>query len=125
MTSNLDNFGARLKDLRLRAKLTQQQLGNIVHVSKVSISGYERGERSPDTETLRNLANYFEVSVDYLLNGDNGYSKQRNDSFDLAAKEKDKIETIAAHIDDDVTDEQMDDILNYIDFIKHKHSKKD
>lgn len=116
MTSNLNSFGARLKDLRLRANLTQQQLGDIVHVSKVSISGYERGERCPDTETLRDLANYFEISVDYLLNG--------TDNSNIPATNK-HIETIAAHIDDDVTDDQMDDILNYIDFIKHKHSKKD
>jgi len=121
VTSNLNNFGARLKDLRLRAKLTQQQLGDIVHVSKVSISGYERGERSPDTETLRNLANYFEVSVDYLLNGIEGYQKEWSDSFD---KPNDLIRTIAAHIDDDVSEEQMNEILNFIEFVKNRDHKK-
>lgn len=121
MTSNLTNFGARLKDLRLRAKLTQQQLGDIVHVSKVSISGYERGERSPDTETLRNLANYFEVSVDYLLNGEEGYQKEWSDSFD---KPNDMIRTVAAHIDDDATEEDLEDILRYIEYRKNNPLKK-
>jgi transcriptional regulator with XRE-family HTH domain len=121
MTSNLNNFGTRLKDLRLRAKLTQQQLGDIVHVSKVSISGYERGERSPDTETLRNLANYFEVSVDYLLNGLEGYQKEWSDSFD---KPNDLIRTVAAHIDDDATEEDLEDILRYIEYRKNNPLQK-
>ena len=121
MTSNLNNFGARLKDLRLRAKLTQQQLGDIVHVSKVSISGYERGERSPDTETLRNLANYFEVSVDYLLNGKEGYQKEWSNSFD---KPNDLIRTVASHIDDDATEEDLEDILRYIEYRKNNPLKK-
>lgn len=61
------DFGERLKKLRTSKRLTQEELGKIVHVSKVSISGYERGERSPDRETLTDLADYFEVSTDYLL----------------------------------------------------------
>lgn len=124
MTANLDNFGARLKDLRLKKKLTQQQLGDIIHVSKVSISGYERGERSPDTETLKDLANYFEVSIDYLLNGIDGYRKQWSDSFETSAKEKEKIDTIAAHIDDNVSDDEMKEILTFIDYIKKRDHNK-
>lgn len=60
-------LGERLKKLRTNKKLTQEQLGKIVNVTKVSISGYENGNRTPDTETLQNLANFFEVSTDYLL----------------------------------------------------------
>lgn len=60
-------LGSRLKKLRIEKKLTQEELGKIVNVTKVSISGYENGNRNPDTETLENLADFFEVSVDYLL----------------------------------------------------------
>lgn len=67
---NMD-FGTRLKELRLQKKLTQEELGKIVHVSKVSISGYERGGRNPDRETLTDLADYFGVSTDYLLGRSN------------------------------------------------------
>lgn len=65
------DFGTRLKELRQKKKLTQQQLGDIIHVSKVSVSGYERGERSPDRETLTSIADYFDVSTDFLLGRDN------------------------------------------------------
>ncbi|HCR3206413.1 TPA: helix-turn-helix transcriptional regulator [Enterococcus faecium] len=73
------DFGTRLKELRKSKKLTQQQLGDIIHVSKVSISGYERGERSPDRETLTALADYFNVTTDYLLG--------RNQTPEWATKE--------------------------------------
>lgn len=59
--------GERLKRLRIEKKLTQSELGNIINVTKVSISGYENGNRSPDTDTLQKLADYFGVSTDYLL----------------------------------------------------------
>ena len=62
--------GKRLKKLRLERKLTQEELGKIIHVSKVSISGYENGNRTPDTDTLQKLADFFGVTTDYLLGRD-------------------------------------------------------
>ena len=82
------DFGERLKELRKQKKLTQQQLGDVVHVSKVSISGYERGERSPDRETLTALADYFGVSTDYLLGRSpekKYYSLNSKDEKDIAS----------------------------------------
>ncbi|WP_126990601.1 helix-turn-helix domain-containing protein [Candidatus Kurthia intestinigallinarum] len=60
-------LGDRLKKLRKEKKLTQQDLASKINVTHVSISGYESGRRSPDTDTLQKLADYFEVSTDYLL----------------------------------------------------------
>lgn len=59
--------GKRLKELRLNKKLTQEEVGKFVNVTKVSISGYENNTRSPDTETLQKLADLFKVSTDYIL----------------------------------------------------------
>lgn len=74
--------GERLKQLRKEKKLTQTELGNKINVTKVSISGYESGNRSPDTDTLQRLADFFEVSTDYLLG--------RTDTTALTAQEKDE-----------------------------------
>ena len=60
-------LGSRLKKLRAIQKLTQKQLAEKINVTNVSISGYESGNRFPDTDTLQRLADYFEVSTDYLL----------------------------------------------------------
>jgi len=61
------NFPSRLRALRLKHKMTQEQLGKKINVTKVSISGYENGTRTPDLETLQKIADVFDVTVDYLL----------------------------------------------------------
>ena len=57
----------RLKLLRKQNHLTQQQLADILHVSQQSIHKYEHNITNPDLDTLRNLANHFHTTVDYIL----------------------------------------------------------
>lgn len=57
----------RLKRLRKQRYLTQQEVGKIIGVSTVAVSGYENGIRSPEIETLKNIATLFETSIDYLV----------------------------------------------------------
>jgi transcriptional regulator with XRE-family HTH domain len=63
----MESFGKRLLKLRKERGLTQQQLGDVVGVGKVTISRYERHGREADYETLLKLAKYFDVSIDYML----------------------------------------------------------
>lgn len=60
-------FGTILKNLRLEKEMTQEELGKILNKTKNNISQYETGKREPDNETLRKIADYFNVSIDYLL----------------------------------------------------------
>lgn len=60
-------FSTRLKELRNKANLSQQELSKIMGISKSSINMYERGEREPGLETVGALADYFDVRTDYLL----------------------------------------------------------
>jgi len=62
-------FRTRLKSLREEhaPALTQEMLGKAVGVSRGSISYYENGDRNPDIIVLRELAEYFNVTSDYLL----------------------------------------------------------
>lgn len=66
-------FGELLAELRQDKGLTQKQLGKILSVSTGTISNYENGVHYPDLENLIILADYFQVSTDYLL-GRKGYS---------------------------------------------------
>ena len=61
----------RIKELRKKKGLTQIQLANIMHVSQGTISAYEAGTVQIDQETLKSFADYFGVSIDYLLNYEN------------------------------------------------------
>ncbi len=60
-------FGKRIKALRESKALSQKELGEIVHVSPNSISAYERGVKNPPIHVLIGLAQFFNVSVDYIL----------------------------------------------------------
>lgn len=59
--------GERLKLLREEKYLTQEELGKAFNITDATINRYEKGLRQPDTETLKKLADFFNVSVDYLL----------------------------------------------------------
>lgn len=111
--------GKRIAKLRNSRGLNQEQLAKELNVSPSTIAMWETNKRALKDESIISLANFFNVSTDYILNGETLIPTPLND------ENSKKITTIAAHIDDDVTEEQMDDILNYIEFIKQKHLKKD
>jgi transcriptional regulator with XRE-family HTH domain len=79
------SFPLRLKALRIEHKLTQEELGTKINVSKVSVSGYESGNRSPDMDTMLRIADVFDVSIDYLMDR----SVQRKQPY-YARTEKDE-----------------------------------
>lgn len=57
----------RLKELRESKGLTQKEVAEIIGYSEISYARYEKGEREPDISTLCKLAEYFNVTVDYLI----------------------------------------------------------
>lgn len=60
----------RLKELRKKCKISQLKLALDLNMNQNSISRYENMEREADYETLIKLADYFNVSIDYLLGRD-------------------------------------------------------
>ena len=61
------DFGLRIKDLRIKKKLTQEQVARRLNLTKASISGYENNTITPPNDTLVKLALLYGVSTDYLL----------------------------------------------------------
>lgn len=57
----------RLKELRVKRKISQLKLALDLNMNQNSISRYETGEREADYETLLKFADYFGVSLDYLF----------------------------------------------------------
>ena len=60
----------RLKELRIQRGISQVKLAMDLHLSQNSISRYETNQREADYETLIRIADYFDVSLDYLLERD-------------------------------------------------------
>ena len=57
----------RLRKLRKECHITQLKLALDLHMSQNTISRYENGEREPGVSELIKIADYFDVSIDYLL----------------------------------------------------------
>lgn len=60
-------FSKKLRDLREKSELNQQQLASVLNISNSAISKWEQGTREPDFETLKTIADYFGVTTDYLI----------------------------------------------------------
>lgn len=63
-------IGERIKKARLNKGLTQEELGALLDVTKVSVCGYEKGNRTPTMEVLLKLVEVLNVSIDYLIGND-------------------------------------------------------
>ncbi|WP_282926785.1 LexA family protein [Helcococcus kunzii] len=63
----MKTFGERLKDLRIKNNLSQEELGNIIGVTRQTISNYEKGKRDANYEVLEMFADFFNVNIDYIL----------------------------------------------------------
>lgn len=58
----------RIRDLREDKDMTQQDMADILHINRRTYSAYETGTNSMTPETLCKIADFYNTSVDYLLN---------------------------------------------------------
>lgn len=59
-----------LKEIRKSRNLNQQKVAMDLNISREALSHYENGKREPSLEMLNRLSKYFNVSIDYLINGE-------------------------------------------------------
>lgn len=64
-------LGEKLKEIRKRFGLSQEQLAEIMNVSRQAITKWENDGGIPDISNLQELSKVFDITVDYLLNDDN------------------------------------------------------
>lgn len=69
----MQELGKRLKELRKKRGLTQEQLGNQIHKSKAAIGSYEQGIQTPPSDVLISLAKLYHISLDVLVGIEHGY----------------------------------------------------
>lgn len=91
-------LGARLSTLRKSQGLTQAQVGAVLGVSEGSYRHYESGRSVPNALQLEQIANYFNVTTDYLLGRENeALSPERQELVNLAqALSNDKVAALLA-----------------------------
>ena len=82
--------GKRLKELRKRKGLTQDELGNIINVTKVSICCYENGSRTPNMDTFLTLIETLDTTPNYLLGVDTYATvREGNTNYTVACAKED------------------------------------
>ena len=65
-------FNDKIRYLRKHQELTQAEVAESINILQSTYSNYEQGTREPDISTIKRLANFFDVSIDYLLENDRG-----------------------------------------------------
>ena len=63
-------FHEKLQELRKNRGLTQEELAQVLYVSRTAISKWESGRGYPSIDSLKEISNYFSVSIDDLLSGE-------------------------------------------------------
>ena len=82
----------RLKELRKKSKLRQQDVADAINCSQAVYSRYENGEREPSKDVLRSLADYFGVTVDYIIGRDQEETDQAAITTALLTREERMLE---------------------------------
>ncbi len=77
----MTSFGDRLQNLIKSNNITQKELAYKLNVKRGSVSNWVTNRRFPDAETLIKIADYFHVTIDFLLRGDNDSFKKDYDEI--------------------------------------------
>ncbi|WP_340639746.1 helix-turn-helix transcriptional regulator [Bacillus atrophaeus] len=113
----------RLVKLRKSKKLTQQGLADKLQITRSSLSQYEIGKRQPDYGTLKKIADFFEVTTDYLLDHSNEKSmvQEHKTSYNLT---DDPDLQIAFKDASDFSEEARKQAIDFIKYLKEKEKEK-
>jgi len=106
-----ESFGGKVTELRQSKSLTQSDASEKLNIPQSTYAGYETGTRKIPLSMIKEIASFYEVSVDYLL------SDNSNKSVTLAAHRTDGYDT-------DLPEEAQKELDNYIEYLKIKYKKK-
>ncbi len=92
MTFDLESCGARIKGLRIKNGLTQEKLADDMNITDVHLRRIESGTRAIPMKRLIKFAEYFHVSLDYLIFGRDGWTTEAEEER-TAIKERGRRKT--------------------------------
>lgn len=100
-----DKFNDNLKKAREFKGMSQKDVAEKIGVAKSTYSLYESGNREPNVQTIKKIADVLSTSADKLL----------------GLEEEPQVDTLAAHFDaQEFTDDELEEIKNFVEFVKNK-----
>lgn len=111
----------RLRKLREEKGLLQKDIAKILNIATSAYGYYEQGERDPGTQVLEILADFYDISIDYLM----GRTDNRNESLPTDTEleeflQKSNIKFDGAPLDDD----DKEDIINFLRMVWKRKKQK-
>ena len=115
----------RLKELRLEKGLTQEKLANKLGINRTTIAKIESGDSDLTLDHIQRMSDFFGVPYDYLL----GKTNNRTNTIQVIdmTNSKDGVTPIQMEVlkkIDDLNVKDLEQIMDYIDFIKSKGANK-
>ena len=122
----MKTMGTRLKELRLNAGYTGEEVGRMLQVSKSAISMWEKDLRSPSADLIERFADIYGVSTDYIITGRESNTPKGYYYDQEAAEYAEYLRTrphakILFSASKDMTKEDMEEAVRYIEYLKSKH----
>ena len=118
-------FAKRLEKLRLERELTHQQMADMLGVTRQAYGNYENGKREPDFKTLDILAEFFKVSLDYLM-GKSAIRSIQNQYEPTSTEIEDVIKKADLQFDGaPLNDEDKEDIIEFIKVVLRRNKKRE
>ena len=97
-------IGKRISSLRKGKNLTQEELAKRIGISRAALSHYEKDRREPDSETLKKFADFYNVSIDFLLGRPEYLLGGPNDEF--SEKDEKDVAKRMEELRKDITSDQ-------------------
>ncbi|MCI8654549.1 MAG: helix-turn-helix transcriptional regulator [Clostridia bacterium] len=110
----------RLKELRIEKKLLQSDIAKIINKGERTVGFYETGDRDMGTETLAILADFFNVSIDYLL----GKTDVRNTGEIIDDVLNEAMIGMSKKDYENLTETQKKQIRDFALFVKNQNEEK-
>ena len=122
----MKTMGTRLKELRMNAGYTGEEVGRMLQVSKSAISMWEKDLRSPSADLIERFADIYGVSTDYIITGresnaPKGYYHDQEDAEYAEYLRTRPHAKILFSASKDMTKEDMEEAVRYIEYLKSKH----
>ena len=122
----MKTMGTRLKELRMNAGYTGEEVGRMLQVSKSAISMWEKDLRSPSADLIERFADIYGVSTDYIITGRESNPPKAYYHDQEAAEYAENLRTrphakILFSASKDMTKEDMEEAVRYIEYLKSKH----
>lgn len=126
----MSKFGDRLRELREEKDLMSKDFAKIMNVEPATVTNWEKGKRFPKDDILMKIADYFNVSIDYLLGRD--YKESKTTKVEKESLTIELLKKIIAENDiknvDDIKLSQLNELIDMLqedakELIKDKYKK--